>query len=82
MNLYRSLVPIVSSPKTHLQHKHPHKLLDRLFLNSHRAARTPLNLDRVPPSGKAHYTDRSRSHKMRLKTAVGSFPPHEAWLSP
>ena len=63
MNLYKSLVPMVSSSETHLQHKRPHKLLDRLFLNSHRAARTPLNLDRVPPSGKAHYTDRKRVGK-------------------
>ena len=38
MNLYKSLVPMVSSSETHSQHKRPHKLLDRLFLNNHQTA--------------------------------------------
>lgn len=52
MNLYKSLVPMVSSSETHTQHKRPHKLLDRLFLNNCQTAWTWLPFRGTPRQGR------------------------------
>jgi hypothetical protein len=52
MNLYKSLVPMVSSSETHSQHKRPHKLLDRLFLNNCQTAWASLPFRGTPRQGR------------------------------
>ena len=60
MNLYKSLVPMVSSSETHSQHKRPHKLLDRLFLNNCQTAWASLPFRGTPRQGRRIIQTESR----------------------